>query len=97
MGDLPDVGSNYYVEIAIDQCLVWGDDIIVTESLPHRIAQSEAGITLEATLELIDNEGAATLRLGSSLVLIETEGTPPPINTSVRVYLKELILCDTGI
>jgi hypothetical protein len=97
MGDLPDVGSDYYVEIAINNCLVWGDDIIVTEFLPHRITQSEAGIALEATIESIDSDGSAVLRLGTTLVLIETEGTPPPIGTAVQVRLGELLLSDMGI
>jgi hypothetical protein len=97
MGDLPDVGSDYYVEIAINKCLVWGDDIIATESLPHRITQSEVGITLEATLESIDSDGFAVIRLGITLVLIETEGTPPPVGTAVQVRLGELLLSDIGI
>jgi hypothetical protein len=97
MGDLPDVGSDYYVEIAINKCLVWGDDIIATESLPHRITQSEVGITLEAILESIDSDGFAVIRLGITLVLIETEGTPPPVGTAVQVRLGELHLSDIGI
>jgi len=97
MGDLPDAGKDYYVEIAINNCLVWGDDIVVTESLVHRITQSESGITLVATLESIDSDESAVLRLGSSIVLIETEGTPPPVGTAVQVRLSELILSDTRI
>lgn len=97
MGDLPDVRSDYYVEIAINKCLVWGNDIIATESLPHRIAQSEVGITLDATLESIDSDGFAALRLGTTLVLIETEGTPPPVGTVVQVHLGELLLSAIGI
>lgn len=97
MGDLPDVGSDYYVEITINKCLVWGDDIIVTESLPHRITQSELGITLEATLESINSDGFAILRLGMTLVMIETEGTPPPVGTAVKIRLDELLLSDIGI
>ena len=97
MGDLPNVGSDYYVEIAINNCLVWGDDIIVTEPVPHRIAQSEIGITLDATLESIDSDGSAVLRLGATLVLIQTDGSPPSVGSAVQVRLGELFLSDIGI
>lgn len=98
MGELPEEGGEYHVELAIDERLVWGDSIVVVEPPgPHRIAEDGAGVTLDATLEAIDDEGAATLRLGPSLVLIETEGTPPAVGATVRVRLGDLALADTGI
>lgn len=42
-------------------------------------------------------DGAAALRLGPSLVLIDTEGAAPPAGTPVRVQVGELMLADTGI
>jgi hypothetical protein len=97
-GDLPEAGRDYHVEISIREHLVWGADIVATEPVPHGIAQGGAGVTLDATLESIDtDDGFATLRLGPSLVMIETEGTPPPAGTAVRIRPVEITLSDTGI
>jgi hypothetical protein len=97
LGDLPEAERDYHVEIAINERLVWGTDIVATPPAPPRIAQGPAGITLDATLESIEDDGAATLRLGPSLVLIDTEGTAPPAGTPVRVQVGEMMLADTGI
>ena len=97
LGDLPEADRDYHVEIAINERLVWGTDIVATPPAPPRIAQGPAGITLDATLESIEDDGAATLRLGPSLVLIDTEGTAPPAGTPVRVQVGEMMLADTGI
>lgn len=97
LGDLPEADRDYHVEIAINERLVWGTDIVTTPPAPPRIAQGPAGITLDATLESIEDDGAATLRLGPSLVLIDTEGTAPPAGTPVRVQVGEMMLADTGI
>jgi hypothetical protein len=61
------------------------------------MTQSPAGVTLDATLESIDGDGAATLRLGPSLVLVDTEGSAPPAGTAVRVRLVEMTLADAGV
>lgn len=97
IGDLPEADRDYHVEIAINERLVWGTDIVATPPAPPRIAQGPAGITLDATLESIEDDGAATLRLGPSLVLIDTEGTAPPAGTPVRVQVDEMMLADTAI
>jgi|KBSSwiStaDraftv2_1062776.scaffolds.fasta_scaffold4816633_1 hypothetical protein len=97
LGDLPEADRDYHVEIAINERLVWGTDIVATPPAPPCIAQGPAGITLDATLESIEDDGAATLRLGPSLVLIDTEGAAPPAGTSVRVQVGEMMLADTGI
>jgi hypothetical protein len=96
MGDLPAADRDYHVEIALNERLTWGVDIVAVEAAPPRIAQSPTGVTLDATLEAID-EGAATLRLGPSLVLVDTEGTPPAVGTAVRVRVAELTLADSNI
>jgi hypothetical protein len=77
--------------------LIWGTDIVAMPPAPPRIAHGPTGITLDATLESIEDDGTATLRLGPSLVLIETEGAAPPAGTPVRVQIGEMQLADTGI
>jgi hypothetical protein len=97
MGDLPEADRDYHVELSINDRLVWGTDIVETEAAAHRIARDATGVTLDATLESIDDDGAGTLRLGTGLVLIDTEGPPPGAGTSVRVRIGDLVLADTGI
>lgn len=63
----------------------------------QEIVTGDDGATLVATLESVDDDGAATLRLGPSLVLVETEGTPAPVGATVRVRLADLVLADTNI
>ena len=53
LGDLPEADRDYHVEIAINERLVWGTDIVATPPAHPRIAQGPAGITLDATLESI--------------------------------------------
>ncbi len=97
LGDLPEAERDYHVEIAINDRLIWGTDIVATSPAPPRIAQGPAGITLDATLESLEDDGTGTLRLGPSLVLIDTEGAAPPAGTPVRVQIGEMMLADTGI
>jgi len=96
-GELPEAGRDYHVELAVDERLVWGTDIVPTGGMAHHIAQDGAAVTLDATLESIDDDGAGALRLGPSLVLIDTEGTPPQAGAPVRARLLGLALADTGI
>lgn len=97
MGDPPAAGRDYAVELAVGDRLIWGDSIVAIEPAARSIASGDEGPTLVATLESVDEDGAATLRLGPSLVLVETEGEPPPVGAIVRVRLADLVLADTNI
>jgi hypothetical protein len=97
LGDPPAAGQEYSVELAVGERLVWGEGIAAAEAASHAVTFADDGVELSASLEGIDDDGVATLRLGPSLVLVETEGTPPPVGTPVRVKLGELVLADTGI
>ncbi len=97
MGEPPAAGRDYAVELVVGDRLIWGDSIVAAEPAAHAIATGDDGTTLVATLESVDEDGAATLRLGPSLVLVETEGEPAPVGTTVRVRLADLVLADTSI
>ena len=52
---------------------------------------------IHATLEVCEEDGFAVLRLGRSILIVETYGDPPPVGTVVRAHVPALTLSDSGI
>jgi hypothetical protein len=84
IGDLPVYGKDYFVEMDTTGILTFGQDIDVSFVREFKIMQSNDEIIFNAQLEEIVEAGA-TLRLGDSLVLIETRGTPFSTDSFVKV------------
>lgn len=98
-GTAPAVGTTLDVEVTFGESFTWGRDIVAVDDRPHAIGVDEGGaLTLVASLERSDEDGFVALRLGSSLLLAEAEGTAPAVGTRVRVEAwTGVTLSDTRI
>ena len=98
-GPAPKVGEKYDVELSAEAPLSWGHDISASPAgTAAHIEPRGDGVTLDGLLEAHDQgDDVATLRIGRSLLLVETRGPAPPDGTAVRAQIETLVLTDTGI
>lgn len=97
-GTPPTVGAKYDVELSAAAPLTWGQDISAAPGAVARIVPRGDGVTLDGVLEAHDaGDDVATLRIGKSLLMVETRGAAPPEGTAVRAQIETLVLTDTGI
>lgn len=98
MDDLPKVEQSYDVEINIDDVLQWGGDIYKTQEDKFMLQETESDLLLQGTLENYDEgDGLSIIRLGNSILMIDTAGEPEPIGSPVCMKVKILKLFDTHI
>jgi len=99
----PVPGTTYYVELSAGDPLVWGVDIVPVADAAPRIESAGDGVTIYAPLESCEADGFTTLRLGDSLMMLETMGDPPASDPEgagaigVRAHVRTLTLFDTHI
>ncbi len=86
----PQLGREYHVEIDIDQPLHIGVNTKATDDEVPRIEDSGSQVTLVARIESLFDDGAASLRLGDSLILVALEGAFPTIGSWVKVSLPHI-------
>jgi hypothetical protein len=73
---LPDPGD-YDVELEIPIVLHWGRDLRKLETPTAGIQQTADGYRLTGLAVDLGPDGALTVDLGGSIVMLDTEGTPP--------------------
>ncbi len=96
-GAPPQLGEGYHVELSVGEPLTWGVDILSTVESTHRLEQESDCVVIKAKLEAYEDDGLAVLRLGGSIMMVDTFGNPPPLGTVVEAHIRELTLSDTGI
>ena len=98
MDDFPKVEQSYDVEINIDDVLQWGIDIYNMQEDKFMLQETERDLLLQRTLDNYDEgEGLSIIRLGTSILIIDTTGEPEPIGSPVCMKVKTLKLFDTHI
>lgn len=96
-GAVPPVGAKRDVELGFDERFVWGGDAVPVEGQPHAIAGGEKDIVMVASVEQLGDGGFVGLRLGPSIVMVQADGDPPPVGTTVRFEASlGVTLFDTG-
>ncbi|MEA2274338.1 MAG: hypothetical protein QOI98_3046 [Solirubrobacteraceae bacterium] len=73
---LPDPGD-YDVELDIPVELRWGRDLRERENLAPGIEQTSDGYRLAGRAVDLGSDGVLAIDLGGSIVMLDTEGTPP--------------------
>ena len=96
-GAEPGPGETRDVEVSIGCPLTWGAEIQTVGRTEPRIEACDGAATIRATLDTAEDDGFTALRMGPSLIMLETMGHPPPIGTSVEAHVPSLTLSDTGI
>ncbi|TXK85128.1 hypothetical protein [Paenibacillus sp. N3.4] len=97
IGNRPIPNKEYFVEIDIQGILKWVEDIVKIESNLNKIEAMGELVSLYGTLESVDEDGYTVLRLGHSIVPIETEGLPYQIGSNIKIQSPNVKLYDIGI
>lgn len=90
MGEAPEVGNEYDVEIEVPSALNWGEDIYESLKSGVGIFESDGRACLTCHLDSIDENEVATILFGDDVLLIEVKGMPTP--HPALVLLKPAIL-----
>lgn len=90
-GNEPQVNQEYCTEIEVPGVFYWQKNIAVTED--ECIILSEQNVVhIVALLESIEDDGYTVLRLGDSIISIETQGEPPKVGSNVKLNTNNLLL-----
>ena len=92
----PEIGAQYDVECAVNDNLVWGDNINMIPDTEDKITMSGEHVIIRGHLENYEDDGFSCVRLGKALLMLETEGQAPPIGSSVQLRVQSLTLYDTN-
>lgn len=84
-GDPPTRGQFTDVELAVTRVVSWGQELEPVEAESGQPGGRTALEVLYGTLERIDADGSAELRVGGATLHVSTQGTPPPPGTKVRL------------
>jgi hypothetical protein len=96
-GTPPNLGETYHVEFSVGAPLTWGNDIQPSIESTNSLRKDGDEVLINALLEAFEEDGLAFLRIGGTVLMVDTLGNPPPIGTFVKAHIRELILSDTGI
>ena len=93
MGGGRPTGGPCHVELEVRDVVDWGE----IERYAHpveRIEEDALGVRISGTVMEVDELGVLSLRLGRTLLLVDTEGMPPSdiVGASIAFRAKELQL-----
>lgn len=77
--------------------MIWGVNIFVCDVPEYRVDSQDDMLILQGKLELIEADGVAVLRMGESVLLLQTKGGTPEAGSFVRVLANRVTLFDTDI
>jgi hypothetical protein len=95
-GHSPTAGQEYDVELEIEGPLRWGTDIVITPADQPHVTSSESDVRIRGVVDSLGESDWAAVRLGSAILMIETEGKPFEPGTFVEVRGRKLTLHDEG-
>jgi len=90
-GTEPQISKEYIVELEIPNVLFWKKDIIPAEE-KYLISTENNKFYLVGLFESIDDDGYAIIRLGESIISVETKGEPFELGSFVKLSTDELLL-----
>jgi hypothetical protein len=74
LGKAPKIGERYTVEI--EDILIWGSDITLQEGKEYRLFERDEQKYFWGWIERIDEDGLLMLKVGTSLLMVDTIGEP---------------------
>jgi hypothetical protein len=88
----PVVHEAYDVELNVTGYIEWSRTEIVVGERVFSISMTPEGIRLCGAIDSVRDDGVVALRLGDSLVLLESIGEPPPVGSNVCITVNEVEL-----
>ena len=96
-GSPPTLGATYRVELSTGAPLTWGNDIKASDKREYRLNSAGSKVVINALLEGTEEAGLVFLRIGNTILMVDTLGPTPPVGTFVEAHLQDLTVVDTGI
>jgi hypothetical protein len=93
-GEKPILNKSYYVEVEVPQKLKWGIDIVKIDSSEYRIWNEQETVFINAQIDSVDDDNCLAIRLGDSIVLIETSGIPYAVGDFLEIVVSKIVLYD---
>ena len=94
IGEPVQAGEIHYVELTIEETLVWGSTIVAAEKGD---SMSFDGQVLTLHGELVEpSDGDSALKVCGSIVLFDAHGVPDPVPLFVVVRARDVTLYDTN-
>jgi hypothetical protein len=97
VGNKPNLNTDYFVEVDINGIFKWQEDITRIESNESKIEDVGNLASLSGILESVENDSYTVIRIGTSIIALETVGIHPPIGSNVKVRPSELKLFDINL
>ncbi|MFC7443074.1 hypothetical protein [Laceyella putida] len=94
---IPQIGKEYEVEIEITNSLRWGTDIKITNERMEMISKEYQLLKLNGELQHVYDDQLAVLKIGSSMIFLETEGNAFPEGSSIQIKVPLIHIYDTNI
>ena len=94
-GNEPQINKEYFVELEVPGVLYWQKDITVSEAKCGILLESGT-VHLVGLFESIEDDGYTVIRLGDSIISIETQGEPPDIGSNVKLTTNNLLLYEVN-
>ncbi len=90
MEQSPKINKSYNVEFDISQTLVWGKDIKKAGIDEYKIWHQNDIIYICAMFHSFEDNCCLTIRLGKTLILVETEGDPIINSQFLTISLRKM-------
>ena len=97
VGEAPERNKWYDVEIAVEDRLIWSQNVVPLGYSEALIEKDNTGMTILQGLLEASEDGFTTLRMGNFLNVLDIMGIPKPFTGDVRIRVTEMRLYDTGI
>ena len=75
--DQPEPGSSHWVEVDIDDVVVWGDDIRLLDVPTFEVADDTGFVRVAGLVTDFDTNDVVVVDLNGSQLIIDTDGHPP--------------------
>ena len=97
-GDEPEKGTNYEVEIDIDDEFIWNANIAFSSEKSSAIIEKEVGVKIIGKLYYNSESNLATLNVYYGVVLIDVEGIEQDIsNEWVEIHCSSIKIFNTNL
>ncbi|MDF2671674.1 MAG: hypothetical protein K0R67_3980 [Paenibacillus sp.] len=93
----PDIRKEYFVEIDIPEIVQWGLEITLSEQKLYSLKTTGDVTWINGLLESVEEDGVITMRLGQSILLVESTGEPLSCGKFVELKANKMLLFDSNI
>jgi hypothetical protein len=97
LGEAPEVGERYAVELEIGDMLAWGVDITLREDREYYIFERDGQKYFRGRIYHMDASGLLMLKIGTSLLMVSTTGEPLARSGCVEVKATNVYVYDEDI